>query len=74
MTLVSHKASMTLDLVRVALFACCGPLWPPATGGEFHQRLMTAKSLITKPIKAVDVLDASFNKAALSGTQEAAAR
>ena len=30
--------------------------------------------LITKPIKAADVLDPSFNKAVLSGAQEAAAR
>ncbi len=74
MALVSRKALMTLDLVRVALFACCELPWLPATAGEFHERLMTAKSLITKPIKAADVLDTSFNKAVLSGTQEAAAR
>ena len=42
--------------------------------GEFHQRLMTARSLITKAIKAADVLDTSVNKAVPSGTQEAAAR
>ena len=36
--------------------------------------LYVRNGLITKPIKAADVLDPSFNKAVLSGTQEAAAR
>ena len=36
--------------------------------------LYLRNGLITKPIKAADVLDASFNKAVLSGAQEAAAR
>ena len=44
MALVSRKALMTLDLVRVALFACCALLGLPVTAGEFQQRLMTAKS------------------------------
>ena len=36
--------------------------------------LYLRNGLITKPIKAADVLDPSFNKAVLSGAQEAAAR
>jgi sulfonate transport system substrate-binding protein len=36
--------------------------------------LYLRNGLITKPIKATDVLDPSFNKAVLSGAQEATAR